>query len=313
MTWPELRGFLKRPIAFHRVFAEVSGGALPGLMLSQAFYWTEVMEDKAEEKGTTFDGWFYKTREEWTKETAMTRWEQERAREALRKSGLWEESRRGMPCTIHYRIRREALLEVIAAQFPSVGAQASNQLVAIAPTTRRASRKPVGAPSATTIETETTSKTKQTTTASVAAVDDANASQNSVWSAMLIGVGLAPAIAAKHVGPDVPRVLAWWQEAKKHANNPLGLLRSALAKPDEYLPTPAPKASETPRLTPEQAKEKAARREEIARAAFEQLPTSDQAYIAQQAELSGAAIEATMWKLRDYECCKMEKKIPVLT
>lgn len=108
-----LHSLLARPIAFHRVFVTVAGGILPGLMLSQAFYWHP--------RGSAEDNWFYKTQPEWEAETGMTRWEQETARKKLREvvapSGvhLWGEQRRGVPAKLFYRVDIAALWECVLA------------------------------------------------------------------------------------------------------------------------------------------------------------------------------------------------------
>lgn len=108
-----LHSLLRRPIAFHRVFVTVAGGILPGLMLSQAFYWHP--------RGSAEDNWFYKTQPEWEAETGMTRWEQETARKKLRQvvspSGvsLWREERRSVPAKLFYRVDIAALWELLLA------------------------------------------------------------------------------------------------------------------------------------------------------------------------------------------------------
>lgn len=93
MDW--LKAF-DRPIAFHPVFVELTGSLTAALMLSQAVYWSRRTSDE--------NGWFYKTREEWTTETALSRTEQENARKALCKTGFWHEERRGVPAQMYYRI-----------------------------------------------------------------------------------------------------------------------------------------------------------------------------------------------------------------
>jgi hypothetical protein len=107
LNWLELTAILNRPIAFHRVFAEIGGGAIPGLFLSQAFYWTSRTKDP--------DGWFYKTQEEWCDETALIRSEQDRARRELKSRKLIEEQKRGLPCKLYYRVNKTALLESITS------------------------------------------------------------------------------------------------------------------------------------------------------------------------------------------------------
>ncbi len=105
MNWSELSELLQRPVAFHRIFAQVACGALPGLFLSQAFYWHG--------RGADPDGWFYKTQEEWEAETGMTRREQETARKILKDKGILEEKKQGIPCKLFYRINKEVLLGAI--------------------------------------------------------------------------------------------------------------------------------------------------------------------------------------------------------
>jgi DNA-binding protein Fis len=92
---------LDRPIAFHRVFVELTGSVTAALMLSQIVYWSKRTSDDK--------GWFYKTREEWAEETGMLRREQETARKALRKHGFLEEKRVGVPAKLHYRLKWQNL------------------------------------------------------------------------------------------------------------------------------------------------------------------------------------------------------------
>lgn len=99
---------LDRPIAFHRVFAQLTGSVTAGLMLSQAWYWSKRCKNS--------DGWFYKTQQEWYAETYLSRKEQETARSRLRDLGdgtVWREELRGVPATLYFWIdvdKLEALL-----------------------------------------------------------------------------------------------------------------------------------------------------------------------------------------------------------
>lgn len=99
-----LKDLLKRPVAYHRVLAEIGGGACAGLMLSQAWYWTP--------RGA--EGWFYKSMEEWEEETGLTRTEQETARRRLSERGLLEEKRAGMPARLYFKVNTEKMLSLIA-------------------------------------------------------------------------------------------------------------------------------------------------------------------------------------------------------
>ena len=94
---------LDRPIAFHRIFVELTGSVTAALMLSQAVYWSRRTKDKA--------GWFYKTQEEWTEETGLSRSETTTARKKLKGFDWWQEDLRkadGAP-TVHYRINMKSL------------------------------------------------------------------------------------------------------------------------------------------------------------------------------------------------------------
>lgn len=99
-----LRNLLRRPVAYHRAFAQIGGGATAGLMLSQAWYWTP----------KAADGWFYKSLEEWEEETGLTRTEQETARKRLAERGLLETKRAGMPARLYFRVNVERVLSLIA-------------------------------------------------------------------------------------------------------------------------------------------------------------------------------------------------------
>ena len=85
------------PVSFHRCLVPVTGGITSALMLSQAIWTTQALEPAAE-------GWFIRSQEEWTEETGLSRWEQETARRALRRAGLMEERRLGMPARLWFRV-----------------------------------------------------------------------------------------------------------------------------------------------------------------------------------------------------------------
>lgn len=95
-----LATLLDRPIAFQRVFVSLGAGVTGALMLSQALYWTKRAKD---------DGWFYKTQSEWEEETGLTRYEQESARSKLKKIGVLEEVKKGLPCKLFYRVNLQVL------------------------------------------------------------------------------------------------------------------------------------------------------------------------------------------------------------
>ena len=103
---PQLLQLLDRPIAFHRCFVNLTGSVTAALMLSQALYW--------QQRAKSDDGWWFKTRDDWTEETGMTRREQEGARKKLRNLGILREDLRGVPATLWYKVDETRLLEAIA-------------------------------------------------------------------------------------------------------------------------------------------------------------------------------------------------------
>ena len=92
-----------KPIAFHRILAEVAGSVNGGVFLSQAMYWSNIK--------TAQDGWFYKTVEDWEGETFLSRREQETVRRNLIKIGVLEEKRAGIPAKLYFRVKTDALLK----------------------------------------------------------------------------------------------------------------------------------------------------------------------------------------------------------
>lgn len=96
------------PIAFYRVFAELAGSAAGGLWLSQLIYWSD--------KGKDGDGWIYKTQLEWQEETCLTRGEQESARYSLKKLGVLEEKKGGLPQRLFYRVNFEKLQQKLLGE-----------------------------------------------------------------------------------------------------------------------------------------------------------------------------------------------------
>lgn len=90
------------PVSFHRCLVPITGGVTSALLLSQAIWITQALDPEA-------DGWFIRSQEQWTLETGLSRWEQETARRALRRSGLIEERRVGIPAKLWFRVCPEAV------------------------------------------------------------------------------------------------------------------------------------------------------------------------------------------------------------
>ncbi len=101
---------LDRPIAFNPSFKKITGSTNAALLLSQAFYWTKRTKDP--------EGWFFKTREEWMDETGMTESELDGARTKCRDAGLMEEKLKGVPATLHYRVNKQKVYELLGVQIP---------------------------------------------------------------------------------------------------------------------------------------------------------------------------------------------------
>jgi hypothetical protein len=118
-----LLDLLDRPIAFHRVFVELTGSVTAALMLSQGLYWTRIKRRDSPES----EGWFYKTQTEWTDETGMGRSEQETARKRLRQTPFWQEQLRGIPAKLYFRIDLPHLAEALLTQPPKTGTPRENR------------------------------------------------------------------------------------------------------------------------------------------------------------------------------------------
>lgn len=92
---------LGRPIAFYRFYATIAGSASAGLFLSQAMYWDLRTNDP--------QGWFYKTYEQWTSETALNRYELDKIRHHLTTINILETQLKGSPARLYYRINHKVL------------------------------------------------------------------------------------------------------------------------------------------------------------------------------------------------------------
>ncbi len=97
------------PVSFHRCLVPITGGVTSALMLSQAIWTTQSLEQADQ-------GWFNRSQEQWRLETGLTRWEQETARRALRRAGLIEERRIGMPAKLWFRVRSDAVWRALQLQ-----------------------------------------------------------------------------------------------------------------------------------------------------------------------------------------------------
>ena len=91
-----------RPIAFKPILGRALGGGLnEALFLSQACFWSNVNIDS--------DGWFFTTSEEWEEQTMLSRYQQDKAREFLKREEVLEEKKEGLPCRLFYRVNFQVL------------------------------------------------------------------------------------------------------------------------------------------------------------------------------------------------------------
>jgi hypothetical protein len=94
-----------RVIAFHSAYATICGSAGGGVFLSQACFWSHVNRKK--------DRWFWKTQDEWTEETGLSRFEQETVRKQLRAMKILEEQRKDSPAKLYFRVNLGILAQVL--------------------------------------------------------------------------------------------------------------------------------------------------------------------------------------------------------
>ena len=89
--WKVLQ-FDNRLIAFYRPLVDVLHSVKSSVLLSQMIFWTRTGRDI--EKN---EGWFHKTSEQFTRETGLSKYEQETARRNLKSMGLIETKMQGLP------------------------------------------------------------------------------------------------------------------------------------------------------------------------------------------------------------------------
>ena len=97
----ELLRDLGRPVAYYPALVPVAGSVNASILLCQLLYWDGKQDDP--------EGWIYKTQDDLREETGLTRAMQEEARDKLRKNGILEEVKRGIPAKLYYRIDQDAL------------------------------------------------------------------------------------------------------------------------------------------------------------------------------------------------------------
>lgn len=97
--------YLEGPIWFHRQFVDFTQSITAALMLSRGLHWSRHTADP--------ERWFYKSRDEWQRETGMTRFEQEGARKILRELKVWGENWEQKTNRMWYRVDLDRLDELL--------------------------------------------------------------------------------------------------------------------------------------------------------------------------------------------------------
>lgn len=111
-SYDRMRDLLSdKPVAFHPQLARLLGGINSALLFQQIAFWSSLRADSK----AGYGAWIWKTQSELEDETAMTRYEQEGARRILRREGVVEEKRAGIPARLHYRINWGRFFELAAA------------------------------------------------------------------------------------------------------------------------------------------------------------------------------------------------------
>ena len=93
-----------KPIAFNPLLAKVSKSACAGLFMSQLLYWYG--------KGIKKD-WVYKTIEEMTEETQLTRREQDTSIKKWKVLGVLNIKLMGIPAKRHFKIDIDKLIDLL--------------------------------------------------------------------------------------------------------------------------------------------------------------------------------------------------------
>jgi hypothetical protein len=101
-----LKAFSQRPIAYQKIYAQITSSVTAGLLLSQIVYW---WYGPAEEKE------FYKTDRELTDELALGMKELKNAKAKLKKLKIISMIRKGVPCKTFYKLNETALLAQISS------------------------------------------------------------------------------------------------------------------------------------------------------------------------------------------------------
>lgn len=126
-------------IGYYPKFARLAGSVNAGVFLSQLWYWTQTMRTK---HGDAWNGWIYKSADEWQRETGLSRDEQKTARKALAALGVLVWSKKGRVCgVLQFYLDVKVLFRLLVQMEDLAQADEQNPQSALAKTQKRFGKK----------------------------------------------------------------------------------------------------------------------------------------------------------------------------
>lgn len=132
--------FGQAPVAFHRVFVDITGSVVSALWLSNAINLvSQIIQSspRSGEPSTASDIWFSLSSDDCHATTGLSRREQETARESLRELDMLFERRGGFGLAKQYRIDFNALAMRLRGQSAAAWGIGTQQINGAAPTSPR--------------------------------------------------------------------------------------------------------------------------------------------------------------------------------
>jgi hypothetical protein len=99
------RQFFDKPIAYHRIYADITKGFDTGVLLSQINYWWKTMNYKP----------FYKSEDSFCGELYMTKYQFRQAKDTLIALNCISVERKGLPARLYYTVNEEVIIEHITS------------------------------------------------------------------------------------------------------------------------------------------------------------------------------------------------------
>jgi hypothetical protein len=93
----------EKPVAFHRVYAQITGSITAGLLLSQLVYWDKTCKGKE----------FYKTDDDFCQELGMGLYELRGAKNKV--AQFVSIKRKGIPAKTYYKVDKMAIINAITS------------------------------------------------------------------------------------------------------------------------------------------------------------------------------------------------------